>query len=154
MDTSKRGVVFLGRIPHGFYEHQMKKYFQQFGKVTRLRLSRNRKTGASRHYGFIEFQEAEVAEIVAETMNNYLLFGHLLQCKVIPPENIHEKLFKGANKRFKISNFRGKNRNRQNKKRSGEELKAQHNKLRKTENRLRKTLKTAGIEYDFPGYVS
>lgn len=38
-----RGVLYLGRIPHGFYEAEMKAYFSQFGDVTRLRLSRNKK---------------------------------------------------------------------------------------------------------------
>ena len=38
-------VVYLGHIPHGFYEEQMKGFFSQFGTVTRLRLARNRKAG-------------------------------------------------------------------------------------------------------------
>lgn len=37
------GVIFLRNIPHGFYEEPLLKYFSQFGTVTRLRLSRNRK---------------------------------------------------------------------------------------------------------------
>merc|ERR1711988_1317815 len=41
--TPDRGVVYLGRIPHGFYEKQMMGFFSQFGTVTRLRLSRNKK---------------------------------------------------------------------------------------------------------------
>lgn len=80
----------------------MKKYFSQFGKVTRLRLSRNKKTGASKHYAFVEFASAEVADIVARTMDNYLMFGHILKCKLIPAEQVHADLFKGANQRFKI----------------------------------------------------
>ena len=95
------GVVYVGRIPHGFYEHQMRKYFSQFGDINRLRLSRNRKTGASRHFSFIEFKSAAVAEIVAATMNNYLMFGHILKCNVVPPEQLHENVWKGADKRFK-----------------------------------------------------
>ncbi|CAI6338654.1 unnamed protein product [Periconia digitata] len=96
------GVVFLGRIPHGFFEPQMKKYFSQFGQIKRLRLSRNKKTGASKHYAFIEFAHGDVAEIVAKTMQNYLMFGHILQCKIVPAEQVHPDLFKGANQRFKI----------------------------------------------------
>ena len=80
----------------------MRAYFSQFGPITRLRLSRNRKTGASKHYAFIEFASAEVASIVANTMNSYLLFGHILRCKVMPPDQVHEKLWVGANRRFKI----------------------------------------------------
>lgn len=36
-------VVYLGHIPHGFYEEQMKAYFSQFGTIVNLRLSRNKK---------------------------------------------------------------------------------------------------------------
>merc|ERR1711862_423122 len=38
-----RGVVFVGRIPFGFFEEQLLEYFSQFGDITRLRLSRNKK---------------------------------------------------------------------------------------------------------------
>jgi nucleolar protein 15 len=80
----------------------MKKYFNQFGRVLNLRLSRNKKTGASKHYAFVEFASAEVADIVARTMNNYLMFGHILKCALIPKEQVHENLFKGAGTRFKV----------------------------------------------------
>lgn len=43
VQTEDRGVIYLGRIPHGFYEDQMRDYFSQFGEITRLRLSRNKK---------------------------------------------------------------------------------------------------------------
>ncbi|KTW26031.1 hypothetical protein T552_03300 [Pneumocystis carinii B80] len=94
-------VIYLGRIPHGFYELEMKNYFEQFGTVTRIKLSRNRRTGKSKHYAFIEFESSEVAKIAAKAMNNYLLFGHILKCSVISKEKLHKSMFIGANKRFK-----------------------------------------------------
>lgn len=97
----KKGVIYIGRIPHGFHEDEMKKYFTQFGDISRLRLSRNKKTGKSKHYGFIEFQEHEVAKIAAETMNNYLIFGHLLQCSLLDQEKVSDDMFNGANTKFK-----------------------------------------------------
>lgn len=101
-DTQKYGgIVYVGRIPHGFFEHEMRSYFSQFGDIRRLRLSRNRKTGASKHYAFIEFADRDVADIVAKTMDNYLLFGHILRCSVVAAERIPPNLFKGANRRFK-----------------------------------------------------
>jgi nucleolar protein 15 len=79
----------------------MRAYFSQFGDITRLRLSRNRVTGSSKHYAFIEFASATVAKIAAETMNNYLMYGHILKCKYIPQEQQHPELWKGANRRYK-----------------------------------------------------
>jgi nucleolar protein 15 len=99
--TEEPGVVYIGRLPHGFYEHEMKAYFSQFGNILRLRLSRNKKTGASKHFAFIEFESATVAEIVAKTMDNYLMFNHILKVKLVPAAQVHADLFKGANKRFK-----------------------------------------------------
>lgn len=97
------GTVYVGRIPHGFYETEMRQYFSQFGTITKLRLSRNRKTGHSKHFAFLEFQSNEVAKIVAETMDNYLMYGHILKCKHVPQESLHPDTFKGANKRFRIA---------------------------------------------------
>ena len=79
----------------------MRAYFSQFGHINRLRLSRNKRTGHSKHYAFIEFASAEVARIATLTMNNYLLFGHILKCRVVPDDQVHPNLWKGANRPFK-----------------------------------------------------
>lgn len=79
----------------------MREYFSQFGDITRLRLSRNPKTGKPRHFAFVEFSSDEVAAIVAKAMDKYLLFGHILQVRTISKEQVHEDLFLGANKRFR-----------------------------------------------------
>lgn len=46
--AASSGVVYLGHIPHGFYEDQMRGFFGQFGDIVRLRLSRSKKTGEGR----------------------------------------------------------------------------------------------------------
>lgn len=79
----------------------MKEYFSQFGNITQLRLSRNRRTGESKHFAFVEFESDDVAQIVAKTMDNYLMFGHILKCKYAPQDSLHPSVWKGANKRFK-----------------------------------------------------
>jgi nucleolar protein 15 len=99
--SEKPGVIYVGRIPHGFYENEMREYFEQFGKILKLRMSRNRKTGASRHFAFIQFESASVADIVTRTMDGYLMFNHILKVQSIPNEQVHDSLFIGANKRFK-----------------------------------------------------
>lgn len=105
-------VVYVGRIPHGFYEHQMKAYFSQFGTISRLRLARNRRTGSPKHFAFLEFADAEVARIVADTMDSYLMFGHILKVKLIPREKVHEELWKGEGRRFRKVPWKAIERNR------------------------------------------
>lgn len=36
--------------------------------------------------------QLQVAKVVADTMHNYLLFEHLLQVRLIPPEHVHPRL--------------------------------------------------------------
>lgn len=92
-------VIYIGRVPHGFYEQQLRAYLSQFGDILNLRLARNRKTGKSQHFAFVEFASAAVAQIVAKTMDKYLLFGHILQVRIVPREQVKESLFKGRRKR-------------------------------------------------------
>lgn len=80
-----RGVVLVSNLPHGFFEPQLEKYFNQFGRVTRLRLARSQQTGQSKGHAFVEFQYPEVAQVAAETLNNYLMYRHILKTVYIPP---------------------------------------------------------------------
>ena len=40
------GVVYIGHLPHGFYEEQLTGYFSQFGAVTKVRVARNKKVSS------------------------------------------------------------------------------------------------------------
>ncbi|KAI8622189.1 hypothetical protein BC830DRAFT_1057347, partial [Chytriomyces sp. MP71] len=146
--NKKTGVVYLGRIPHGFYEKEMKAYFSQFGDVLRLRLSRNKRTGASKHYAFIEFPSPEIAKIVAETMQGYLLFNHILQCKVVAPEHLHPDTFKGHDRRFKVMPWNKMERQRVNRMLTAKDVEARTTRLLSKEAKKRQKLKDLGIEYE------
>jgi nucleolar protein 15 len=98
----KRGYMYIGHIPHGFYEKQIKGYFSQFGNVKRIRLAMSKNTGKHRGYGFIEFESESVAKIAADTMNNYLMFNKILKCQLIPKEKLHENAFKNSHKLFSV----------------------------------------------------
>lgn len=146
------GVIYVGHLPNGLFEPQLRQYFEQFGTVLRLRLSRSKKTGGSKGYAFVEFDCDEVARIVAETMNNYLMGERLIKCSVVPPEKVHNQLFVGSQKIFaKPSRPAVK---RYNKIRRPGEAKRITSKLLQKEAKLRKKLAEKGIDYDFPGFVS
>ncbi|XP_016094347.1 MKI67 FHA domain-interacting nucleolar phosphoprotein [Sinocyclocheilus grahami] len=146
------GVLYVGHLPRGLFEPQLKSYFKQFGKVTRIRVSRSKKTGRSKGYGFVEFECDEVAKIVAETMNNYLIGERLIKCHVMPPEKVHEKLFVGSRMVFKKPTQPAVSRH--NKQHAEEDLKKLGEKLLSKESKLRKRLAAKGIDYDFPGFAA
>lgn len=52
--------------------------------------------GKSKGFAFIEFEYKEIAKIVADTMNNYLMFDKLLKTEYIPPEKQKPDLFHRA----------------------------------------------------------
>lgn len=147
--TGDRGVLFLGRLPHGFYEDQLKAYFSQFGTVTRLRVSRNKKTGRSKHYAFLEFDSSAVAKIVEDTMDNYLLMGHILRCKVIPKDKVHPELWIGTNRKWRPVPRDRFTRLEHNKARTADEQARAAKRLIKRQNARKRRLAEAGIEYDF-----
>lgn len=86
-------VIYLGHIPHGFYERQMYTFFGQFGKVLKVKLFRNPKTKKSRGYAFVKFELPDVAAEVASAMNGYFLQDRKLKCEIVPLDRQHEGMF-------------------------------------------------------------
>ncbi|XP_054578711.1 MKI67 FHA domain-interacting nucleolar phosphoprotein [Eptesicus fuscus] len=145
------GVIYVGHLPPALYETQIRAYFSQFGTVTRFRLSRSKRTGNSRGYAFVEFESEDVAKIVAETMNNYLFGERLLKCHFMPPEKVHEELFKEWHIPFKNPSYPAVKRYNQN--RTLLEKLRMEERFKKKEKLLRKRLAKKGINYDFPSLV-
>uniref|UniRef100_A0A8D0HRF6 Nucleolar protein interacting with the FHA domain of MKI67 n=1 Tax=Sphenodon punctatus TaxID=8508 RepID=A0A8D0HRF6_SPHPU len=128
------GVIYLGHIPKGLHEPQIQEYFSAKG------------------YAFVEFECDEVAKIVADTMHNYLFCERLLKCEFMPPEKVHENLFKGSERVFKKPAHPAVRR--YNNQRSVKQKGKMAHKLLRSEKQLRKRLSKKGIDYDFPGFVS
>jgi nucleolar protein 15 len=152
--TSDSSVIYLGHLPPAFEDGEIKGFLSQFGVVKKVRVSRSKKTGHSRGYGFVEFIDPQVAAIVAETMSGYFLMDKRLVCHVVPLEKIHEKTFMGWNKPRQVPKSRTENREQTNKPKTEQGIKRITARLMKREVQKREQLKKLGIEYDFPGYAA
>ena len=86
--------IYIGHIPDGFEEKEMRSFFKQFGDVRKVKLFRSAKTNRSRGYAFAQFKDKDVAKIVADTMNGYLIMGRQLVCHVIPQGKCHDGMYK------------------------------------------------------------
>ncbi len=93
--SQSRGIVYMSHLPHGLYEKELRGFLAQFGAVTNLRVGRSKRTGASRGFAFVEFRYPEVAAIVAETMDNYLMFDKLVKCSLVPADRASRAVFRG-----------------------------------------------------------
>ena len=154
-DGSKKGIVYLGHLPKGFDETSLRKYFVQFGKIKKLRVSRSKTTARSRGYAFVQFEEPAVAQIAQDTMDKYLIFGRQIQAKMMEPELVHKDLFKNGNREWKFvpkqSIWRDK-KNAEDDGKTDEQRAAKVTGLLEKEKERRTRLKELGIEYEFNGY--
>ena len=148
----ERGIVYFSHLPHGFYERELRSFLSQFGTITNLRLGRSKKTGQSRGYAFVEFLYTDVAKIVVETMNNYLMFEKLLKCQLISPEKAHDAIFKGKVDPAKppaLVNRRKAKKEVNAKKTEKQEEKAQSRRMTSLK-KLKARLSLVGIDLELP----
>ena len=144
-------VVYLGHIPRGFEEAELSAFLGQFGKVTKLRLSRSKKTANTRGYAFVEFVSQEVAAIVAETMSGYLIDSKRMVCHVLPKDKVHDDMFSG--RPFKKVDWAARHRAKVNAPKSSSKMKVITKRLLGRERQKRIKLAEMGIDYVFPGYA-
>ena len=108
-------------------------------------------TARSRGYAFLEFEDKDVAQVAASTMNGYIMFGRQLDCHLV--DKPHKDIFKNGNRKWQFVPTQVKFRNEKNRERTDEEKAARVKGLLEKEKEKRIRLKELGIEYEFSGYV-
>uniref|UniRef100_A0A0N5BEK5 RRM domain-containing protein n=1 Tax=Strongyloides papillosus TaxID=174720 RepID=A0A0N5BEK5_STREA len=86
-------IIKISRLPYGFFEQELLDFFTQFGKVVRVRVPRSKKTLNFKRYAYVEFDIPEVAEIVAETMDNHMMFDGLIKVQQLKYKDVPDKFF-------------------------------------------------------------
>ncbi|GFE53601.1 MKI67 FHA domain-interacting nucleolar phosphoprotein [Babesia ovis] len=81
-ENVKSDIIYVGNLPKTLTESHIRTYFNQFGKVVKIRLMKSKKTGNSRGYCFVKFENHEIASIAADAMNNYFIDGRVLKVEV------------------------------------------------------------------------
>ena len=150
---SNKTAIYVGHLPWGFGDVEIKKYFQQFGEITRIIVPKSSKSGRSVGYAFIEFKEQETAEVAAKTMNNYLLFDKILTCNVVEDKSKYDRMFLKWKKKFKFNDKRKERLIKQQKHpKTKEEVKAKIQIMLNREEKKKEKYKELGIEYSFNGF--
>lgn len=62
--------IYIGNLNFRVKEPQLQETFEAFGEVTLVKIVRNKETGRSKGFGFVEMSNDEQATIAIETLNN------------------------------------------------------------------------------------
>ena len=146
------GVVYVGHLPWGFIDSTLKKYFSQFGNITRIISPKSSKTGRSVGYAFIEFEDEETARIAAKTMNNYILFEKILKCSFVEDKKKYDRIFLKWKKKFEFKERYKIHCENISKKKSNEQIKEMVQGLLDREEQRREKMKELGIKYEYKGF--
>jgi len=76
--ANKQGILYIGHLPKGFNEPELRKFFEQFGEIKKLRVARSNKTARQKGYAFLQFKEPKIADVAAKAMHKYMIFGRTL----------------------------------------------------------------------------
>ena len=146
------GVIYVGHLPWGFIDSTLKKYFSQFGNITRIISPKSSKTGRSVGYAFIEFEDEETARIAAKTMNNYILFEKILKCNFVEDKTKYDRIFLKWKKKFEFKEKYKAHCEKISKKKTNEEIKSMIQGLLDREEQRREKMKELGIKYEYKGF--
>ena len=146
------GVVYVGHLPWGFIDSTLKKYFSQFGTITRIISPKSSKTGRSVGYAFIEFEDEETARIAAKTMNNYILFEKILKCSFVEDKKKYDRIFLKWKKKFEFEERYKKHCEKLSKPKSKAQIKEMIQGLLDREEQRREKMKDLGIKYEYKGF--
>jgi nucleolar protein 15 len=143
-------TVYVSRLPRGFFEPQLRHFFGQFGTVNAVKLGRNKKTGHTQHWAFVEFANPDVARIAAAAMDKYILARQRLAARLA-----HEgigKLRVSHRVRPRKHLFQRTNAHCDMIEKALADKDAAAKRLLANEMKRRAALQKAGVEYDFPGF--
>ena len=146
------GVIYVGHLPWGFIDSTLKKYFSQFGNITRIISPKSSKTGRSVGYAFIEFEDEETARIAAKTMNNYILFEKIVKCNFVEDKSKYDRIFLKWKKKFEFKERYKAHCDKISKKKTNEEIKSMIQGLLDREEQRREKIKELGIKYEYKGF--
>uniref|UniRef100_A0A914KJW8 RRM domain-containing protein n=1 Tax=Meloidogyne incognita TaxID=6306 RepID=A0A914KJW8_MELIC len=90
-EVDHRRSIFVGNIPHTTLDESVRAYFSTCGKISALRLLRDKQTGLVRGSGFIEFVDSDSIQKALE-LNNLPFEGRKLRISKVYKKNKLEKI--------------------------------------------------------------
>lgn len=71
--------IYAGNLPWEFTEQDLKKTFEEFGEVASVTIIKDKFTGKSRGFGFVEMPNKEEADSAVNALNGKELSGRKIR---------------------------------------------------------------------------
>ena len=83
--------LFVGNLPYSVSDEDLESAFAAHGTVTGAVVIRDRETGRSRGFGFVEMENEEMAEAAVGAMDGFEIDGRRLRVSAAQPKGDHER---------------------------------------------------------------
>jgi RNA recognition motif-containing protein len=77
--------LYVGNLPYRITEDQLREAFEEFGSVASCTIIKDRATGQSKGFGFLEMPERSEAEVAISSMNGRDLMGRKINVNEARP---------------------------------------------------------------------
>ena len=77
--------LYVGNLPYSTTEEDLRELFAQAGAVQSVALIKDRDSGRSKGFGFVEMETAEAAQAAITRFNNYEFQGRNLTVNIARP---------------------------------------------------------------------
>ena len=67
--------IYIGNLPYSTDENELEQLFSQSGEVLSVSIIKDRDTGRSKGFGFVEFKEQSASDSAISDFNGYELNG-------------------------------------------------------------------------------
>ncbi len=79
--------IYVGNLPYSTREEDLREVFEAHGNVENVKIIRDRETGRSRGFGFVEMSTEEETNAAISALNGSDLGGRTLKVSLSKPRN-------------------------------------------------------------------
>lgn len=79
--------IYVGNLSYGVTETQLKSLFEEFGEVTSANVIKDKYSGESKGFGFVEMDKQNEAEEAIKQLNGRPIEGRNLTVNLARPRN-------------------------------------------------------------------
>lgn len=92
--------IYVGNIAHAATEDQLRQLFEQYGEVTSVKLVKDKFTGSSRGFGFVEMATEKDGDAAIAALDNNEFMGRTLRVNKARPREERPRTNGGGERRY------------------------------------------------------